>query len=179
MSKKYNQSTHNLIIYKKYQPVNIFTSIKTVNIGFFTDCWEPQINGVVVSMKNLKTALEKRGHRVFIYAPLLEDGERSNAYIFPGVGLGVTVARASRVTDGMFLDGAKALALMVTQKDLDETAVYPDLTRIRDCSHAVACATIQRAVKEGHADKEILENLEETVRQAMWVPEYLPIRYES
>ena len=79
----------------------------------------------------------------------------------------------------MFLDGAKALAQMVTQKNLDDTAVYPDLTRIRECSHAVACATIRRAVKEGHADEEILENLEETVRQAMWIPEYLPIRFES
>jgi malate dehydrogenase (oxaloacetate-decarboxylating) len=105
-------------------------------------------------------------------------GQGNNAYVFPGVGLGVTVARARRVTDGMFLDSAKALAQMVTQKDLDEAAVYPDLTRIRECSHAVACATIRRAVQEGHANEEILENLEETVREAMWIPEYLPIRYE-
>ena len=118
------------------------------------------------------------------FDPVMLDGTRyrigqgNNAYVFPGVGLGVTVARARRVTDGMFLDSAKALAQMVTQKDLDETAVYPDLTRIRDCSHAVACATIKRAVREGHADQEVLEGLEETVRRAMWEPEYLPIRYE-
>jgi malic enzyme len=105
-------------------------------------------------------------------------GQGNNAFIFPGVGLGVTVARVSRVTEGMFLDSAKALAAMVTQKDLDETAVYPDLTRIRECSHAVACATIQRAVKQGFADEEILDGLEDTVRRAMWAPEYLPIRYE-
>jgi malic enzyme len=105
-------------------------------------------------------------------------GQGNNAFIFPGVGLGVTVARVRRVTDGMFLDAAKALAAMVTQKDLDETAVYPDLTRIRDCSLAAACATIQRAVKQGFADEEILDGLEETVRRAMWAPEYLPIRYE-
>jgi len=105
-------------------------------------------------------------------------GQGNNAYVFPGVGLGVTVARARRVTDGMFLDGAKALAQMVTQKDLDETAIYPDLTRIRECSHAVACATARRAVKEGYADKEVLEGLEETMHRAMWMPEYLPIHYE-
>jgi malate dehydrogenase (oxaloacetate-decarboxylating) len=105
-------------------------------------------------------------------------GQANNALIFPGVGLGVTVARARRVTDSMFLDAAKAMAAMVTQKDLDQTAVYPDLTRIRECSHAVACATIRRAVEDGYADGEILEGLEETVRRAMWSPEYLPIRYE-
>ncbi len=106
-------------------------------------------------------------------------GQANNALIFPGVGLGVTVSRARRVTDSMFLDAAKAMAAMVTQKDLNETAVYPDLNRIRECSHAVACATIRRAVEEGHAEEEILEGLEETVRRAMWIPEYLPIRYEE
>ena len=79
----------------------------------------------------------------------------------------------------MFLDAAKAMAAMVTQKDLDEAAVYPDLTRIRECSHAVACATVRRGVEEGHIEGEILEGLEETIRRAMWVPEYLPIRYEK
>ncbi len=106
-------------------------------------------------------------------------GQANNALIFPGVGLGVSVSRARRVTDGMFLDSAKALAGMVTQKDLNEAAVFPDLTRIRDCSHSVACATIRRAVKEGHAEEEILEGLEDKVRRAMWIPEYLPIRYEG
>jgi malic enzyme len=106
-------------------------------------------------------------------------GQGNNAFIFPGVGLGVTVCRAQRVTDGMFLDAAKALAQKVTQKDLDDTAVYPELSGIRECSHSVACATVRRAVKEGYADEEILEGLEETIRRAMWVPEYLPIRYED
>jgi len=106
-------------------------------------------------------------------------GQGNNALIFPGVGLGVTVARARRVTDGMFLDAAKALAAMVTQEDLDEAAVYPELTRIRECSLSVACATIRRAVQEGHAEEENLEGMEEKVRRAMWTPEYLPIRYEG
>ncbi|MBN2318385.1 MAG: NAD-dependent malic enzyme [Acidobacteria bacterium] len=106
-------------------------------------------------------------------------GQANNALIFPGVGLGVAVSRARRVTDGMFLDSAKAMAAMVTQKDLDESAVYPNLTYIRECSHSVACETIRRAVKEGHAEEAILEGLEETVRRAMWIPEYLPIRYEE
>jgi malic enzyme len=98
--------------------------------------------------------------------------------VFPGVGLGLTISRARRVSNGMFLEAAKALAGHVSAQDLADGAVYPELTTIRECSFSVACATIRRAVKEGHADPEILENLEKTVDRAMWYPEYLPLRYE-
>jgi malate dehydrogenase (oxaloacetate-decarboxylating) len=105
-------------------------------------------------------------------------GQCNNAFVFPGVGLGLTVARARRVSDGMFLEAAKALAAQVRPEDIAESAVYPELSRIRDCSFAVACATIRRAVSEGHADAEALENLEKTVERTMWFPEYLPMRFE-
>ncbi len=106
-------------------------------------------------------------------------GQCNNAFVFPGVGLGVCVSRARHISDGMFLDAAKALASTVTAEDLEQRAVYPRLSRIRDCSHAVACAVIRRAVAEGHADPSVLINLEDNVRRSMWFPEYLPIRYES
>ncbi len=105
-------------------------------------------------------------------------GQCNNAFIFPGIGLGLAVSRARRVTEGMFLDAAKALASKVSTEDLETYAVYPQLSRIRECSHAVACATIHRAVQEGFAEPDILENLEDTVRNAMWFPDYLPVRYE-
>ncbi len=105
-------------------------------------------------------------------------GQCNNAFIFPGVGLGACVSRARHISDGMFLDAAKTLAANVTAEDLAEGAIYPQLTRIRDCSHAVACAVIRRAVVEGHADASVLSSLDESVRRAMWFPEYLPIRYE-
>jgi malic enzyme len=108
-------------------------------------------------------------------------GQCNNAFVFPGIGLGLTVGGARRVTDGMFLEAAKALAEKVAPSDLAEGAVYPELRRIRECSFAVACATIRRAVKEGHADPETvpdLGHLEAAVERAMWFPEYLPLRYE-
>jgi malate dehydrogenase (oxaloacetate-decarboxylating) len=119
------------------------------------------------------------------FEPVTHDGRRhrigqcNNAFVFPGVGLGLTISGARRVSNGMFLEAAKALAAMVKPEDIAECAVYPELARIRECSFAVACATIRRAVAEGHADPEILEHLEKTVEQAMWLPEYLPIRFEA
>jgi malic enzyme len=105
-------------------------------------------------------------------------GQCNNAFIFPGVGLGLWVGRVRRVTDAMFLDAAKTLASQVNEQDLAEGSVYPGLTRIRACSHAVACAVIRRAVAEGHADRSVLDDLEETVTRSMWFPRYRPIRYD-
>ncbi len=105
-------------------------------------------------------------------------GQCNNSFVFPGVGLGLTISRARRVSNGMFLEAAKALAGHVSDQHLAEGAVYPELRTIRECSFSVACATIRRAVAEGHADPEILESLEKTVDRAMWYPEYLPLRYE-
>jgi len=119
------------------------------------------------------------------FEPVTVDGKRhrigqcNNAFVFPGVGLGLTISGARRVSNGMFLEAAKALAALVKPEDIAECAVYPELSRIRECSFAVACATIRRAVAEGHADPEILEHLEKTVERAMWLPEYLPMRFEA
>ncbi len=104
-------------------------------------------------------------------------GQGNNAFVFPGIGLGLWVGGVRRVTDAMFLDAAQALANLVSQADLDQGAVFPAITRIRECSHAVACAVIRRGAAEGHASPGILSGLEETVSRAMWLPEYRPIRY--
>ncbi len=103
-------------------------------------------------------------------------GQCNNAFIFPGVGLGLWVGRVQRVTDAMFLAAARAMAEQVTAADLDAGAVYPDLKRMRDCSHAVACAVIRRAVADGHAEAGVLIDLEHVVRAAMWGPRYRPIK---
>ena len=106
-------------------------------------------------------------------------GQGNNAFIFPGVGLGISAGGVRRVTESMFLEAARALAAKVTPQDLAESAVYPELSKIRECSLSVACATVRQAVKEGYADEDILEGLEENLRQAMWEPKYLPMRYEK
>jgi len=54
-----------------------------MRIGFFTDTYTPQINGVVTSITLFKTALEARGHEVFIFAPTPElDSDDQNVMRF-------------------------------------------------------------------------------------------------
>ncbi|XP_041353810.1 NADP-dependent malic enzyme-like [Gigantopelta aegis] len=65
-------------------------------------------------------------------------GQGNNAYIFPGVALGVTCCGVHHVPDSIFLNAAKALAKQVTQADLDVGRVYPPLSNIREVSLNIA-----------------------------------------
>ena len=105
-------------------------------------------------------------------------GQSNNAFIFLGVGLGLWAGRVTRVTDGMFLDAARALADQVSDSDLTEGAMYPALNRIRACSRAVACAVIRRAAREHLTDLRVDAGLEDAVSAAMWTPSYRRFVYE-
>jgi malate dehydrogenase (oxaloacetate-decarboxylating)(NADP+) len=76
----------------------------------------------------------------------LVPGQGNNAYIFPGVGLGVIATAARRVTDTMFYAAARALAEGVSQASLDQGLLYPRLRDIRKVSAEIeeGLATIPR-----------------------------------
>ena len=78
----------------------------------------------------------------------------------------------------MFIDAARALAGQVTRADAADGAVYPELTRIRACSHAVACAVVRRAMADGLSALPSGTVVEDAVSGAMWFPEYRESRYE-
>ena len=100
-------------------------------------------------------------------------GQGNNAYIFPGVGLGVMVAEASRVTDEMFAIAARTLASKVTVDDLAIGRVYPSLSRIRDVSHAIAIAVANVAFDRGLARcGERPADIAAAVTAAMYEPHY-------
>jgi len=79
----------------------------------------------------------------------LVPGQGNNAYIFPGVGLGVIVSGAQRVTDEMFFVAARVLAELVTEDDLAQGRVYPPLSSIREVSSRIAVAVADVAFERG------------------------------
>jgi malate dehydrogenase (oxaloacetate-decarboxylating)(NADP+) len=99
-------------------------------------------------------------------------GQGNNAYIFPGVGLGVIACGAKRVTDEMLAAAAKALAHEVSQVDLDTGCVYPPLARIRETSCVIAASVADVAYQQGHATVPEPENLIAFMREEMFEPEY-------
>jgi len=80
-----------------------------------------------------------------------EPGQGNNAYIFPGVALGVTVAGVHHIKEEVFLSAAEALADLVTQDDLAVGRLYPPLANIRDISVAIAGRVAREAYAEGRA----------------------------
>jgi malate dehydrogenase (oxaloacetate-decarboxylating)(NADP+) len=99
-------------------------------------------------------------------------GQANNAYVFPGVGLGVIVARAAHVTDSMFLAAAGALAARVDDDDLAVGRVYPPLRDMRAVSADIAAAVIEVAVAEGLARTPAPDDPREAARAAMFDPRY-------
>ncbi len=112
---------------------------------------------------------------VKLYGKTYNPGQGNNAYIFPGVGLGVVVSGARHVTDDMFEAAASTLAAQVTDDDLANGRIYPTLSRIRDVSAVIATAVARIAYQRGLATEPQPDDLAAYVRDFMYNPTYDPL----
>ena len=99
-------------------------------------------------------------------------GQGNNAYIFPGVGLGLIASEARHATDEMFFVAAKTLVADVSENDLQLGRIYPSLRRIRDVSAHIATSVAEIAFERGLAGIKRPENLEGYIRSLMFEPTY-------
>jgi malate dehydrogenase (oxaloacetate-decarboxylating) len=104
-----------------------------------------------------------------------EIGQANNALIFPGLGLGVIAARARRVTDGMLLAAARAVADL-TDISTPGAPLLPLVADLRETSVAVAASVARAAEAEGMASATLDADLTGQVRALMWEPRYRPVR---
>ena len=102
----------------------------------------------------------------------LVPGQGNNAYVFPGIGLGVVATKARHVTDEMFSAAARALAEMATEQCIEVGCIYPPFASIRDISARIALAVAEIAYEQKLARKKRPKNLEAYIRASMWDPRY-------
>lgn len=73
----------------------------------------------------------------------------NNVYVFPGLGLGAILAKASRVTDEMVYTSAAALAGCLNADEVHKGLIYPRIERVRDASVIVAREVMKAARRDG------------------------------
>ncbi|KAL8788155.1 MAG: hypothetical protein Q9213_001794 [Squamulea squamosa] len=105
----------------------------------------------------------------------LQPGQGNNMYVFPGIGLGTILSKATVVTQSMIYASANALSTALSPSETEQDWLYPEVARIRDVSVIVAMGVI-RAAQEAGVDREMRikdmkdEELEKWVRSKMYDP---------
>ncbi len=110
------------------------------------------------------------------FPPVIHDdrtyqiAQANNALVFPGLGLGVAVVKATRISDRMIAAAADAVAQLSDARRAG-ASLLPPMTDLRTVSAAVAIAVAKTATEEGLAQVEFHDPIQQ-VHDAMWRPEY-------
>ncbi|KAF8684814.1 hypothetical protein AX14_004091 [Amanita brunnescens Koide BX004] len=106
---------------------------------------------------------------------MLYPGQGNNMYIFPGLGLGSILSRATSVTDSMVEASSLGLADALTDEERSLGLIYPRIERIREISAHIAKQVIRTAQRAG-VDRSIeLRSMADTqltayIMKKMWEP---------
>ena len=96
----------------------------------------------------------------------------NNVYIFPAMGLAVTAAQATRVTDEMMRVAAATLGEASPALADPDQPLLPAWSNVPDVAARIAHAVGIQAVADGVAPKRTDEELSERIAQVRWSPEY-------
>jgi len=101
-----------------------------------------------------------------------EIAQCNNAYIFPGLGLGLVAGRCRQATDAMLLAAARALAARSPARENPHAPLLPSLRALRDVVEEIALAVAREGQRSGLAPAMSAEELRTRIREARWNPEY-------
>ena len=112
------------------------------------------------------------------FEPVTRDGKKiaiaqcNNAYIFPGIGLGVVASGATRVTDNMLMAAANALAEHSPIVRSGEKLLLPPIIEIQEISKAIAFAVGRQAQQDHVALRSSEKKLKASIERHFWRPRY-------
>lgn len=98
--------------------------------------------------------------------------QSNNMYIFPGVGLGALVSKAHKINFKMFFAASKALSDLVSDEELKNGKLLPDMDNIRSISAHIAIAVAKSARDNGYGRLASDDELERFVYKAQWKSQY-------
>ena len=100
--------------------------------------------------------------------------QTNNAYVFPGVGLGVLAVRERRVSEAMFIAAAKALAAISPAARDPWQNLLPPVRELRSVAVTVAAAVARQARAEDLCEDFDDTALDRLIARKMWEPVYRP-----
>jgi len=103
---------------------------------------------------------------------LITIAQCNNSYIFPGIGLGVLAAEATRVTNAMLMAASRALADCSPLGRDGEGPLLPPLTDIHAVSKEIAFWVAKTAQLQGVALQTSDEAIRNKIEKNFWLPEY-------
>ncbi|WP_343573646.1 NAD-dependent malic enzyme [Mycobacterium sp.] len=112
------------------------------------------------------------------FKPILRNGmehvvaQCNNVYIFPAMGLAVTAAQATRVTDEMMRVAAATLGEASPALKDPNQPLLPSWSDVPDVAIRIAQAVAVQAVAEGVAPQRDSDELAERITQVQWHPDY-------
>ena len=98
--------------------------------------------------------------------------QTNNAYIFPGLALGIIASKAKRVTDGMIKSAAEELVKRLPKDK--QGSLLPPISEVRGLSRAIAHAVGRQALREAQAQVADEAELNRAILQDFWEPVYVP-----
>jgi malic enzyme len=140
------------------------------NHGVAFSLAERQALGLTGRLPAAVLTLEEQAERAYRQLQR-QDSDPANALLYPGLGLGTIVARASGVSDGMLL--AAAAEAVAGQADVSApgAALLPAVQNLRTSSATTAVAVAAAAMADGVATSKP-DNPVQAVQDAMWQPVY-------
>jgi malate dehydrogenase (oxaloacetate-decarboxylating)(NADP+) len=99
-------------------------------------------------------------------------GQANNFYIFPAIGMAVFATQASRVTDEMFIEAARAVADQVPSELLNQGLLYPLQANILETEVRTAARVAKLVFDSGLARVSRPADFESFIRQHVYTPEY-------
>jgi malate dehydrogenase (oxaloacetate-decarboxylating) len=112
------------------------------------------------------------------FAPIEYNGKTypiaqcNNAYIFPGIGLGVLAVNARLITDEMLMATSETLAQSSPLVNEGEGDLLPKLTDLAELSKTIAFNVAKVAMAQGHALTISDDDLKAAIERNFWTPEY-------
>lgn len=103
----------------------------------------------------------------------------NNALIYPGIGLGVVIAKAARLSDGMLLEACKALSNYAISSENLDTELLPNFDQIHSISQRVALAVAEQSRREGLSMVSDTVDFAQAIQNQFWLPKYYDYRYAA